>query len=292
EIAQMMLNLGEVDAVVVGAVDLYCSLENLFVRNRYLSQIRSDTPDLALGMDQKGWVPGEGAGAIVLKRASDDTKEYARIEGVGLRYNQEPSDFVDNYSKLFSELKMESDQIDYVELYGSSNDEERSLEIEGLNNTFKPTGKENPCAIGCVKNNFGEMGVASAIASIIKTAIALNNRFLPGTPEWQGPISPEKWSDDLFYVPNQSRTWYDKADNQSRMAAINNLGNDQTIGHCILSEGAKRKRLDFTRSEYQQTQLFCLSGIDEKVLIQKLNELLKSLSEPKEIREIARKLFY
>ncbi|MCP4295690.1 MAG: 3-hydroxyacyl-[acyl-carrier-protein] dehydratase FabA, partial [Proteobacteria bacterium] len=30
EIAQMMLNQGEVDAVVVGAVDLYCSLENLF----------------------------------------------------------------------------------------------------------------------------------------------------------------------------------------------------------------------------------------------------------------------
>ena len=67
EIAQNMLALGEVDAVVVGGVDFSGSLENVLLRNQ----------------QKEGQIFGEGAGAIVLKRvenAVDDTI-YAVMDG-------------------------------------------------------------------------------------------------------------------------------------------------------------------------------------------------------------------
>ena len=67
EIAQNMLTLGEVDAVVVGGVDFAGSLENMLFRNQKNKVNLSDKPSLSLNSTDKGWLIGEGAGAIVLK---------------------------------------------------------------------------------------------------------------------------------------------------------------------------------------------------------------------------------
>jgi acyl transferase domain-containing protein len=67
EVAQNMLSLGEVDAVVVGGVDFAGGLENVLLRHQK-NQLNTNTnPSLILNQDDTGWNVGEGAGAIVLK---------------------------------------------------------------------------------------------------------------------------------------------------------------------------------------------------------------------------------
>ncbi len=67
ELAEMLLVSGEVDAVVVGAIDLAGGLENVLLRSQFAT---FNTGANTLSYDQKanGWNVGEGAGAVVLKR--------------------------------------------------------------------------------------------------------------------------------------------------------------------------------------------------------------------------------
>ncbi|MFK7978419.1 MAG: PfaB family protein [Saprospiraceae bacterium] len=87
EIAQNMLALGEVDAVVVGGVDFAGSLENVLLRNQ----------------QKEGQIFGEGAGAIVLKRVeqANDDKVYAVIDDFVKAKNESKTAVVFDASENF-----------------------------------------------------------------------------------------------------------------------------------------------------------------------------------------------
>ncbi|MFT6357577.1 MAG: acyl transferase domain-containing protein, partial [Saprospiraceae bacterium] len=63
EIAQNMLSLGEVDAVVVGGVDLSGGMENVLLRNQKDAINTNAKPSLSFNKNDQGWLVGEGAGA-------------------------------------------------------------------------------------------------------------------------------------------------------------------------------------------------------------------------------------
>ncbi len=87
EIAQNMLALGEVDAVVVGGVDFAGSLENVLLRNQ----------------QKQGQIFGEGAGAIVLKRVEQakNDKIYGVIDGFIKATNEAESAVIFDASENF-----------------------------------------------------------------------------------------------------------------------------------------------------------------------------------------------
>lgn len=114
EVAHMMLAAGEVEAVLVGGVDLTGSVENVFLR-------------------QDAYV-GEGAGAVVLKLSSDNA--YAVIQSLSFEPEPLPTD------------------IDYVE------------HVEDLYPVI------------------GHTHAASGIATLIKTALCLHNKYTPHARPW------------------------------------------------------------------------------------------------------------
>jgi PfaB family protein len=282
EIAQIMLSNGEVEAVLIGAVDLFCNIENLLLRNREFGQIRSDLPNLALESGSHGWVAGEGAGAIVLKRSTPDTKEYANIKGVSLSYCEGVNDFANNISIALNQSQITAEQIGYLELYGGITKSEQEIEIKGINRSFQNT----PSALGSLKNSFGNLGVASGIAAVIKTTLLLNQRYLPGTPAWKSPLLPTEWPNQQFYLPNRSKTWY-PSNQKIRYAAINSLGQDRNVAHCILAEPASRKVTQAPLFKTESTQLFPISGDNGDELIAGLTDLINRLNQGVPIYQIA-----
>jgi len=86
EVAQNMLSLGEVDAVVVGAVEFSGGMEAVLLRNLVASVNQNKQPSLSFNVDDYGWLIGEGASVIVLKANETLTEKdaiYATIDAIG-----------------------------------------------------------------------------------------------------------------------------------------------------------------------------------------------------------------
>ena len=157
EIAQQMLSLGEVDAVVVGGVDFSGGMENILLRNQQASFFEGEKPSLIFGKDTNGILPGEGAGALVLQKASttNPTGNYAEIAG-------------------FESLS-DTENLEYLELAAK---EKSGAERKTLTQLL--SAKERQVAIGSVNTNIGHTYAAAGIASLIKTVLCLHHRFIPG----------------------------------------------------------------------------------------------------------------
>ena len=180
QVAQNLLSLGEVDAVVVGGVDFCGGLENVLLRNQMHPANLSETPSLSFNSNDSGWLVGEGAGAVVLKRTEDSKtdKVYATIDHIGTAKN-----------KL---------DVGYQEVVASGIAKEDNEEMLQLLNTEQA----QKVALGSVKANIGNTCAASGIASLIKTALCLHHRFIPGIPNWHSKICPRICAKQLL-LPSQ-----------------------------------------------------------------------------------------
>ncbi len=261
EIAQNLLSLGEVDAVVVGGVDLSGGLENVLLKNKKDKVNLTGKPSLALNEGDEGWIPGEGAGAVVLKKLSDAGKDriYAVIDGIG-----EASPMPEG---------------GYLELAATGIAREDEAERELLLK-YRPQG---PTALGSVKANIGHTFAASGIGGLIKTALCLRHRFIPGIPNWKGPKDATPFENSGYYFPARSRPWILENGQQKRRAAVNTPDGLQVQ----LSEATPHFDRENAFLEKNAPRLFPLKGDTEKELQQQLSALEVAAEGPEAMAEIA-----
>jgi PfaB family protein len=202
EIAQNMLTLGEVDAVVVGAVDFAGGLENVLLRNKKHKINTANKPSMAFNASDSGWLVGEGAGAIVLKRVQDaaQDKVYSVIEEIG--------------------TEQALDNVGYIEVSATGKHEEDRLELESL---FQNKNSSQKIALGSVKATIGHTGAASGVASLIKTALCVHHRFIPGIPNWYEPKQANDFKNTPYYFPTKSRPWVLQNNETQRIATVNGV---------------------------------------------------------------------
>ena len=296
EVAQMLLADGDVEAVVVGAVDLAGGMENVLMRNGRAPIGTKFTAGIE--RDSNGWLVGEGAGAVVLVKSSPQTPlhtverglnpknassppRYGMERGLGGEENKvyatiDALAFAPTLAQAahhaLSEAKITPTQIGYLELHASGIAEEDSAEIDGITAVYH--GDDMVTAIGSAKATIGHTYAASGIASLIKTALALSGRFIPAVPNWSAPELPEIWQGTALWAATQSRTWY----GEQRHAAINGLSADGSAAHVILSSndlvGATRE----LPLPYGSPYLFLLSGDDLAAIHAKLDALKNALT--------------
>ena len=250
EVAQNMLSLGEVDAVVVGAVDFSASMEAVLLRNLVDAVNQNKKPSLSFNADDYGWLIGEGASAIVLK-ASDAINEndtvYATIDAIG----DIPKD----------------KNIALQELVASGFKLEDELEQEQLL-VNKP---KNKVALGSVKTTIGHTFAASGLASIVKTALCMYHQFIPGIPNWNA-AKKDSFKNSNYYFPSQSRPWVNEGE-KPRQALVNLSANCRVK----LSEVTFPKKQ--TIDNFLQKHLFVLKGNTQKELQENLSLIGKAILE-------------
>ncbi|MGH7998453.1 MAG: PfaB family protein, partial [Brasilonema sp.] len=289
EIAQMLLTAGEVDTVLVGAVDLAGGVENILLRN-HIAQINTGVNTLSYDQKANGWTVGEGAGAVVLKRQDTAKKEGDRIYAVvdAISFAQQHSTSNDLHNRLtkpdaaavnsvcqqaFQVAGIKPTDIEYLEVCGSGLPQEDEAEIKGLVQAYPSDKNGLNCAIGSVKANIGHTYVASGIASLIKTALCLYHRYIPATPKWSGVKNQEIWQGSSFYVAPESRPWFLSKEAKKRVAAINSMAIDGTYAHVILSEEPEQVQRHSKYLEQTPLYLFPIAGENRPDLIDKINAL-------------------
>lgn len=307
ETAQLLLAAGEVDAVVVGAVDLAGSVENVLLRNK-LAKVNTGVNTLSYDQNSNGWMVGEGAGAVVLKRLDTAKQEqdriYAVIDAISLVQARGTSDQVNPFpqpplaeaviqacQKAHTQAEITPGDIGYLEVFGSGVAQEDEAEIRGLTQAYQTGKPDLSCGIGSVKANIGHACTASGIASLIKTALCLYHRYIPATSQWTGPKMPEVWEGSPFYVATASRPWFLAPESPKRVAAINGMGMEGTYAHIILSEEQSQSDRNSNYLEQTPFYLFPIAADGQSELLEQLHNLEQTIENCVSLSTAARQTF-
>ncbi|MEY2914445.1 MAG: omega-3 polyunsaturated fatty acid synthase PfaB [Cyanobacteriota bacterium] len=292
ELAQMLLDTNEVDAVIVGAVDLAGGVENVLLRSQF-GKINTGVNTLSFDEKADGWNVGEGAGAVVLKRhdvaLQNQERIYAVIDAVSI--GQSASMAIDDTTitqvckQAFQQAGIQPQEVNYLEVCASGIPAEDEAEINGILQAYPSVGDGLHCAIGSVKSNIGHTFLASGIASLIKTALSIYHRYIPGTPNWSGVKTPQVWEGSPFYVATESRPWFLQKEVKSRISAINSIGCDGSFAHIILSEETQQPERSSTYLESRPLHLLPIAADDQSSLLAALDHLQATIENADSLKD-------
>jgi 3-oxoacyl-[acyl-carrier-protein] synthase II len=213
--ATRMIQRGDVDVMLAGGTEASLCEVGIASFNaiRALST-RNDAPDKAsrpFDRDRDGFVPGEGAGMLILESREHAINRGARIYGEVLGYattndayhQVAPDETGEAPAKAVTlamkDAGIEPKDIDYVNAHGTStqlNDagETKALKIALGDHAYK-------VAISSTKSMIGHLLGAAGAVEAIATLLTINRGIIHPTINYENP-DPDC---DLDYVPNTAR---------------------------------------------------------------------------------------
>lgn len=252
------LKLGRTDMAVAGGV-------NVSVHpNKYLllssGQYISTTGHChSFGVGGDGYIPGEGVGALILKRLSDAEQSgdhiYGIIRGSALNHGGKPNGYtVPNpqaQAGLISQILEESNtnprHISYIEAHGTGTPLGDPIEITALTKAFyqniqEASAQSNDrgfCMIGSVKSNIGHCESAAGVAAITKILLQMKHQQI--VPSLHSKVlNPNIDFEKTPFVVNQTlKTWEQPViDGKQlpRIAGVSSFGAGGSNAHLILEE--------------------------------------------------------
>lgn len=243
---QALLN-GEIDMALVGGVTLYLMPES-YIGMCAAGMLSPRGECSAFDNSADGFVPGEGAGALVLKRLRDAEADRDSIYGViiGSGINQDgrtngitaPSvnSQIELEREVYARYGINPDTISYAELHGTGTKLGDPVELEALSTVFREkTKRKNFCAIGSVKTNIGHTSAAAGVAGVHKVLLSLQWKRLLPTLNFRSPNEHFDFTNSPFYVNTGSKPW-DSPDGSPRRACVSAFGFSGTNAHMVIEE--------------------------------------------------------
>ncbi len=171
ELAENLFQTSDVEAVVIAAVDLSGSLENLSIRTQF-GKVSERGPVPGGVFEKNEWFVGEGAGAFVVLPQSQAQAEtvYANIDAVGFVSGSDAPALIKAVRKTLQLSRLSSEDIGQVEAFASGFASENLAEQTAIGQLYAHA------FVSSVKTTVGHTFNASGVASIIKSALVLDNR--------------------------------------------------------------------------------------------------------------------
>ncbi|CMO67733.1 phenolpthiocerol synthesis type-I polyketide synthase PPSB [Mycobacterium tuberculosis] len=194
-----------------------------------------------------GFVRGEGAGVVVLKRLTDAVRDGDQVLAVvrGSAVNQDgrsngvtaPNTAAqcDVIADALRSGDVAPDSVNYVEAHGTGTVLGDPIEFEALAATYGHGG--DACALGAVKTNIGHLEAAAGIAGFIKATLAGQRATIPPNlhfSQWNPAIDA---ASTRFFVPTQNSPW--PTAEGPRRAAVSSFGLGGTNAHVIIEQGSE-----------------------------------------------------
>lgn len=300
EVAQLLLAAREVEAVVVGAVDLAGSIESVLLHSRVAAQQHGADGD---GQDgaRSAWTPVDGAGAVVLRRQDAALAAgqhiYAIIEALSFapttdaqagQLPRSPSvdRIVDACSRAMHAARVGPADIGYLEMSASGTALHTAAETVGLGKAYQLSGNQPSCAVGSMSANIGDAWTVSSMAGLIRTALALDGRYLPATPDVRDSRSAQLWQATSFYLPDRTRPWF--AGRAPRRAAINCWSQHGDAAHLILAQGPTVHRQPSRLHVHSSLTLLPIAAHDLAELVAGIEKLAERLDAGASLVELSR----
>ncbi|MFD6226122.1 SDR family NAD(P)-dependent oxidoreductase [Streptomyces sp. NPDC060232] len=240
-------------------------------RKRMLSE---DGRCRSFGAGGTGYVPGEGVGAVVLKRLSralaDGDQVHAVIRSTAVNHGGRTNGLtVPNpraqqalVEEALARAGVSARDIGYVEAHGTGTALGDPIEHTGLTLAFAAqTADRGFCALGSVKSAVGHLEGAAGIAGVTKAVLQLKH----------GRLAPSLHAEDLnpvidfdgspFRVQREAAEW-PRDNGRPRRAGVSSFGAGGTNAHVILEEHVPEQEVEPGGA----AELIVLSARDEERL--------------------------
>ncbi|OEU49472.1 MAG: hypothetical protein BA872_01505 [Desulfobacterales bacterium C00003060] len=243
---QSLLNF-ECDMAVAGGVSIFVP-QNTGYWYQVGSIVSPDGHCRPFDAKARGTVFGNGAGAVVMKRLEDALADGDHIQAliIGSATNNDGSLKVSFTApsvagqaevivEALANAEVAPDTISYVETHGTGTALGDPAEVTALTRAFRSgTQKKGFCALGSVKSNIGHLDVASGVASLIKTVLAIKHKETPPSLNFENPNPEIDFENSPFYVNAKLSGW--KSDGIPRRAGVSSFGFGGSNAHVIVQE--------------------------------------------------------
>nr|VFJ74782.1 MAG: polyketide synthase 12 [Candidatus Kentron sp. FW] len=198
----------------------------------------------AFDADAGGYVRGEGAGIVVLKRLSraraDGDRIYALIRGGGVNQdgrtegislpNPEAQEAL--IRQVYRQANIEAGDIRLVEAHGTGTKAGDPVEIAALNAVLAE-GRDvhDKVFVSSVKTNIGHLEAAAGVAGLIKTALCLQHNQAVPSLHFHRPNPEIDFERTVLKVPTHVERL---PGNGPVYASINSFGYGGTNAHLVL----------------------------------------------------------
>ena len=241
------LRLGEIELAIVGGVNLsvhpfkYRQLQQgLFLSPQGRCGAFADGGD--------GYVPAEGAGIVVLRRAPEaqatGERIHALVKGIGVSHGGRANGFTvprpqqqaQAIRAALADAAIAPSSVSYVEAHGTGTALGDPIELDGLRRAYMEDGAF-PLAIGSVKANIGHAEAAAGMAALAKVIGQFAHRSLAPSIHCD-PINPRLALEGSgISIPKALMPWQPDLPEQAVLrAGISGFGAGGTNVHVILEE--------------------------------------------------------
>ncbi|MDP4181451.1 MAG: SDR family NAD(P)-dependent oxidoreductase [Bacillota bacterium] len=246
---------GECEVAVAGGVNLSIH-PNKYILLSQGNFLSSDGRCRSFGEGGDGYVPGEGAGAVLLKplkkAVQDGDRIYAVVKGSGINHGGKtngytvpnPNEQESLITRVLKNNGVHPRTLSFIEAHGTGTALGDPIEIMSLSKAFAECeGEKQFCSIGSVKSNIGHLEAAAGIAGITKIILQMKHKML--VPSIHSDyLNPNiSFDDSPFYVQQELEEWKQpvlKLDGGERTyprrAGISSFGAGGSNAHIILEE--------------------------------------------------------
>lgn len=240
------LNNRTCDMALAGGVCVLVG-PNMFIDTSKVSMLSADGRCFSFDERANGFVPGEGVGAVLLKRLSDAERDgdpiHAVIRGWGTNQDGRTNGITAPNPKaqtallkdVYDRFEINPASIGLIECHGTGTPLGDPIEVEGLNDAFADVPRETRCTIGSVKSNIGHLLASAGIAGVLKAQLALENREIPPSINLEKLNSHIPFDKSPFTVSRDLKEW-GQVGNSPRRAGVSSFGFSGTNAHVVLEE--------------------------------------------------------
>ncbi|MFZ5638598.1 MAG: SDR family NAD(P)-dependent oxidoreductase [Pseudomonadota bacterium] len=272
----------ETEMALAGGVFLQATPGFYHVANR-AGMLSPDGVCRSFDAGANGFVPGEGVGAVVLKRLRDALRDGDHVHGVviGSGINQDGSSnglIAPNARaqerlerSVYDRFGIDPSSLQAVEAHGTGTLLGDSIEYAAIHRAFREyTDRKGFCAIGTVKTNIGHAATAAGVAGVLKLLLAMRHRQIPPSLHYRQGNPAVDFESGPFYVNTALKDWTTE-DGRPRRAAISGFGFSGTNAHLVLEEAPEVPRV----ADVAQAYLLALSARTAEQLRAQARNLLE-----------------
>jgi acyl transferase domain-containing protein/acyl carrier protein len=265
---------GRGDTALAGGVTVMITPGG-FIGFSQASMLSPDGRCAAFDARANGFVRGEGAGMVLLKRLSQAIEDGDPIQGVilGTSMNQDghtngislPS--AEAQARLIQDACKDAGvsptQIGFVEAHGTGTAVGDPIEAHALAEALCKN-RSTSLPIGSVKTNVGHLETAAGVAGLLKAMLVLQHRQIPPSLHFNTPNPHIDFEKLKLRVPTTVEP-FPETDGE-RLAGVNSFGFGGANAHVILAESPMPAHVDHGEPWPERAWPMMLSARSEDAL--------------------------